>query len=60
LRRRLTFGGGVILNSGLILGVAWFWVAQRFSAAIEAIILSAALAAEAGRASRNHPQQESK
>jgi hypothetical protein len=50
----------VILNGGLILGVAWFWVAQRFSAAIEAITLSAALAAEAGRASRHHPQQESK
>jgi hypothetical protein len=22
---------GVILDGGLILGVAWFWVAQRFS-----------------------------
>jgi hypothetical protein len=50
----------VILHGGLILGVAWFWVAQRFSAAIEAIILSAALGAEAGRAPRNHPLQESK
>jgi hypothetical protein len=33
---------GVVLDGGLILGVAWFWVAQRFSAAIEAIILSVA------------------
>jgi hypothetical protein len=40
----------VILDDGLILGVEWFWVAQRFSAAIEAIILGAALASEAGRA----------
>jgi hypothetical protein len=45
----------VILDGGLILGVA-----PRRSAAIEAIVLSAALAAEAGRASRNHPLQESK